>query len=113
MIFGGTDKAWRFTGFYGAPETHRHSDSWNLLRNLHNQFTLSWLCGGDFNELLKSHEKRGGHPCPYGQMQKFREVLDECGLLDLDFNGKKFTWFKNYPSGGMWERLDRAISKTD
>ena len=66
VIFGGTEKAWRFTGFYGAPETHRRPDSWNLLRNLHNQFSLPWLCGGDFNELVKSHEKRGGRPRPYG-----------------------------------------------
>ena len=43
----------------------------------------------------------GGRPRPYGQMQKFREVIDECSLLDLGFNGKKFTWFKNYPSGGI------------
>ena len=66
VIFGGTDKAWRFTGFYGAPETHHCSDSWNLLRNLHNQLSLPWLCGGDFNELVKSHEKKGGRPRPYG-----------------------------------------------
>ena len=46
-------------------------------------------------------------------MQKFREVLDECGLLDLGFSGKKFTWFKNYPTGGIWERLDRAVSTTE
>ena len=113
IIFGDTDKAWRFMGFYGILENHRRSDSWNLLRNLHNQFSLPWLCGGDFNELVKSHEKRGGRPHPYGQMQKFREVLDECGLLDLGFNGKKFTWFKNYPSGGIWECLDRAVSTDD
>ena len=74
---------------------------------------MPWLCGGDFNELLKSHEKRGGRPCPYRQMQKFRDVLDECGLWDLGLVGKKFTWFKNYPSGGIWERLDRAISTVD
>ena len=37
-------------------------------------------------------------------------MLDECGLLDLGFGGKKFTWFKNYPSGGIWGRLDRAVS---
>ncbi|XP_030963604.1 uncharacterized protein LOC115984727 [Quercus lobata] len=113
VIFEGTDKAWRFTGFYGAPETHLRSASWNLLRTLHNQLDLPWLCGGDFNELLKSHEKRGGRPHPYGQMQKFREVLDECRLMDLGFIGKKFTWFKNYPSGGLWERLDRAISTAE
>ena len=113
VIFEGTDKAWRFTGFYGAPETHLRSVSWNLLRILQNQLALPWLCGGDFNELLKSHEKKGGRPLPYGQMQKFRDVLDECGLWDLGFVGKKFTWFKNYPSGCIWERLDRAVSTVD
>ena len=110
VICGGTEKAWRFTGFYGTQETHQRSISWNLLRNLHNQFSLPWLCGGDFNELVKSHEKKGGRLSPYDQMQKFREVLDEYGLLDLGFSGKKFTWFKNYPSSGIWERLNRAVS---
>ena len=44
-------------------------------------------------------------------MQKFREVLDECGLSDLGFVGNKFTWFKTFPGGGVvWERLDRAVS---
>jgi hypothetical protein len=26
--------AWRLTGFYGAPETHRRGESWDLLRRL-------------------------------------------------------------------------------
>lgn len=37
-------------------------------------------------------------------------MLDECSLLDLCFYGKKFTWFKKYPSSGIWERLDRVVS---
>lgn len=69
-------------------------ESWNLLRDLHSHFDLPWLCASDFNELLKTREKLGGRLRPYGQMQNFREVLDECGLLDLGFVGTKFTWFK-------------------
>ena len=46
-------------------------------------------------------------------MQKFHDVLDECGLWDLGFVGKKFTWFKNYPFGGIRERLDRAVSTVE
>jgi len=47
-------------------------------------------------------------------MEKFREVLDECNLLDLGYMGNKFTWSKNFPNGGMvWERLDRAVSTAD
>ncbi|KAL0008379.1 hypothetical protein SO802_009881 [Lithocarpus litseifolius] len=110
IIKAGKENAWRFTGFYGAPETQLRSESWNLLRDLDGQSPLPWLCAGDFNELLKSHEKLGGRLRSYGQMQLFREALDECGLFDLNFIGKKFTWFKHYPNGGsVWERLDRAV----
>ena len=67
-----------------------------------------------FNELLKLHENNGGRLRPYGQMEKFREVLDECNLLDLGYVGNKFTWSKTLPNGGMvWERLDRAVSMAD
>ena len=32
--------AWRFTGFYGAPEAHNREESWTLLRRLNSQNTL-------------------------------------------------------------------------
>ena len=48
-----SEGAWRFTGFYGEPETHRRHESWDLLRQLHRQSSLPWLCAGDFNELTK------------------------------------------------------------
>ena len=101
LINGGKENVWRFTSFYGAPKTQHHMESWNLLQDLNNRFSVPWLCGGDFNELLKSHEKLGGRLRPYGQMQKFREALDECGLFDLGFVGNKFTWFKTHPGGGV------------
>ena len=44
-------------------------------------------------------------------MEKFQEVLDECGLFDLGFSGNKFTWSKSYPNVGIvWECLDRVVS---
>ena len=47
-------------------------------------------------------------------MKYFCGTLDECGLMDLDFVGSKFTWFKNFSSGiFMWERLDRAVGTSD
>ena len=57
IVNKGKEDAWRVTGFYGEPITHKRFESWSLLRQLNNRTTLPWLCAGDFNELLKSSEK--------------------------------------------------------
>lgn len=66
---------WRITGFYGHPKTHRRYESWGLLTFLHSQFQLSWLCLGDFNEILSINEKAGGVTRPQQQMEEFRNVV--------------------------------------
>uniref|UniRef100_A0A2N9GDB5 Reverse transcriptase domain-containing protein n=1 Tax=Fagus sylvatica TaxID=28930 RepID=A0A2N9GDB5_FAGSY len=104
---------WRFTGFYGAPETHKRDESWNLLRRLNSQMTVPWCCMGDFNELVRIEEKQGSHNRSERQMQLFRDVLDECGLVDLGFSGPRFTWTNNRPGDMTWERLDRVVATPD
>ena len=109
-----TEAAWLFTGFYGEPESHRRHESWDLLRNLHSQNSLAFLCAGDFNEILKQSEKLGGQMRPLGQMQLFKDILDECGLMDIGFKGSPFTWSKHYNNGvSIWERLDRVVVSYD
>lgn len=114
IIDEGRENTWRFTGFYGALETFNRYASWNLLKILNSKFNLPWLCRGDFNEILKSHEKVGGRPRPLSQIQGFSDVLDECGFMDMGFVGNKFTWNKNIMGGvTVWERLDRAVANND
>ena len=60
IIRGGNEGAWRFTGFYDEPITHKRHESWSLLCQLNNQFNLHWLCAGDFNEILRGSKKKGG-----------------------------------------------------
>ena len=107
-------KAWRFTDFYGNLETHRRSESWDLLHRLHGRNSFPWLCAGDFNEIVKQSEKFKGCLRPQNQMQMFRDVLDECELMDLGFKGFPFTWSKHFRDGfSVWERLDRAVASHD
>uniref|UniRef100_A0A2N9GNK1 RNase H type-1 domain-containing protein n=1 Tax=Fagus sylvatica TaxID=28930 RepID=A0A2N9GNK1_FAGSY len=50
---------------------------------------------------------------PDRQMQAFRSVLDECGLMDLGFNGFPYTWCNNRdPPHTTWVRLDWAVANT-
>lgn len=49
LINKGMVNAWKFIGFYGALETLKHGESWDLLRSLGQQCDFPWLCAGDFN----------------------------------------------------------------
>ncbi|XP_074297839.1 uncharacterized protein LOC141628625 [Silene latifolia] len=101
---------WRLTGFYGWA---RHEDkwrSWQLLRELHTMSNLPWVVIGDFNEILFEHEKSGGNTREQSVMDAFREVTDECSLIDIGYNGNPFTWWNmrgEYEA--VFERLDRAL----
>ena len=113
IIDEGKPNSWRFTGFYGAPETHKRHESWSLLRLLHNQYSLPWCCMGDFNELLSYEEKQGGPIRSHRQMQDFRDAIDHYGFEDLGFNGPPFTWCNNrLGTHTIWERLHRVLATT-
>ena len=44
-------------------------------------------------------------------MQLFRDVMDECGFMDLGYMGSPFTWQKHFANGhSIWERLDRGLA---
>ena len=82
---------WRFTGFYGEPDTQKRHESWTKLRQLKRRSGSPWLCAGDFNEIVQQSEKQGGRARPHSQMQLFRDTLDECEFMDLGFVGFPFT----------------------
>ncbi|KAK3183134.1 hypothetical protein Dsin_030420 [Dipteronia sinensis] len=48
---------WRFSGFYGSPTQSNRAASWELLKRLMSVDNLSWVCGGDFNEILQRKNK--------------------------------------------------------
>ena len=96
IIGKGSEEAWRFTGFYGEPNTHKRYESWDLPRQLNSLFSLPWLCLGDFNEIVRGAKKKGGSNRSHAQMQWFREAIDECGFIDMGYKGSPFTWKKKF-----------------
>ena len=110
IIGGSLENKRRLTGIYGFTDPAKKCDTWALLRRLHTSLSLSWLCAGDFNEILWSHEKCGLSPRGESPMKDFRDVFDEAGLKDLGYVGKKFTWKGRRQGGFVLERLDRAVA---
>ena len=111
LIEKNTPQEWRFISFYGEPVTNRRHEAWTKIRTFNNKPHIPWLCVGDFNEITRQEEKVGGAIRAHNQMQALRDVLDECGFMDLGFVGPKFTWRKHFTDGhSIWERLDRGLA---
>ena len=104
------NRKWRFTGFYGHPETSKREESWRLLEELERRYALPWICIGDFNEILHLWEKVGGSLRPEWQMNNFRTTINRSKLRDLGYIGADYTWSRRMGTQGwVRERLDRVL----
>jgi hypothetical protein len=110
-VFQDDGVTWRFTGFYGPPETGIRTRSWALLRQLHALADWPWVLLGDFNEIVALEEKYGMEDRSLRQMAGFWEVLSDCSLLDLGFIGSEFTWSNNREDEALVRvRLDHGVA---
>ncbi|KAK2445306.1 hypothetical protein QL285_016251 [Trifolium repens] len=66
---------------------------------------------GDFNDMLSAEDKRGVSLRPNWMIRGFRQVVQDCMLIDLPMEGHPFTWTKGRRAlNPTEERLDRALA---
>lgn len=63
-----------------------------MLRALSTSSTLPWCVIGDFNDMLSEKDKCGPHKHPQALLDGFRRAIEDCGLIELDLVGGKYTW---------------------
>ncbi|CAN6690416.1 unnamed protein product [Malus baccata var. baccata] len=100
----------RCTFVYGTPYRREKLDFWNWMSNYFGPTDIPWLCGGDFNEFVWDHEKSGGASVLYNRPGYLHNFLNAAALVDLGFNGPKFTWRGMRYGNLVKERLDRAAA---
>lgn len=66
---------------------------------------------GDFNEVMFLFEKKGSRLRNEGNMERFREALNDCNLSDIGFFGNWYTWERGkFSDNNIRERLDRGVA---
>lgn len=101
---------WRLTGFYGEPRRERKKNSLQLLRFLRVQSADSWLCVGDFNEVLAVDEQMGRNELEQWQMTTFQDVVNDYKLTDLSYHDLPYTCDNRQDAGdNVKAQLDRAF----
>jgi hypothetical protein len=64
---------------------------------------------GDFNEVLRQEEHEGVGQRTKAHMDGFRDAVDVCGLQDLGYVGRTWTFEKWVADGSFYRvRFDRA-----
>lgn len=110
----GQEETWRFTSFYGEPDTTKRNHTWTLLKKLAAQSQTGSLCLGDSNEVLSPTDKRGGALVPEWRMQAFRQTLSHCGLVELEFEVYQYTCMNKHEEETHIEiRLDKGVASHD
>lgn len=83
---------------------------WNILDTLQPNSRGQWICEGDFSTIHIAIEKRGGRQYPFYVIKNFRQMIDNCNLMDLGFQGTPFTWCnKQQGRNRIHSRLDRVL----
>ncbi|KAH0682612.1 hypothetical protein KY290_021193 [Solanum tuberosum] len=71
---------------------------------------IPWCTVGDFNVITDLDENLGRIPYNMRKSLEFIGVIEACGLMDLGFNGPKFTWSNQRGINfRIWKRLDRVM----
>ena len=62
--------------------------TWRFMRSIFAIEHETWMCMGDFNEILHADEQFGVNARPESQMRSFQEVVKDCSLKDFATNVK-------------------------
>ncbi|KAH0983087.1 hypothetical protein GBA52_010264 [Prunus armeniaca] len=79
---------YRASWVYGMPYREEKEACWNFLEGVLKYTDLPWLCGGDFNEILWSFEKRGGFEQPSNRPCYLHNFMEKAGLIDLGYQDR-------------------------
>ena len=114
ILTEGDKEPWRLTCVYGEAQLSERHKTWSLLKFIKSSSSLPWVCIGDFNEVLHQSEHVGIQERSRARIEGFREMVDVCGLSDLGFEGRSWT-FENKVAGGSYcrVRLDHGLATAD
>lgn len=109
----GNPTTWVASFVYGSPCREGRDQLWEDLGNIGHSEHLPWLCMGDFNEVLRTNDKFEGNIPSQRRLSSFHRMLNSCGLVDLGFQGPRFTWRNNRAGEDhIMERIDMAFANS-
>lgn len=97
------------TGLYASPIFNIRKNLWESLSIMSQALSYPWVLLGDFNDISNRDEKFGGLPPSQYKMNCFNNFLNISNLIDLGFEGPRFTWLNGREHHSLIRtRIDRV-----
>lgn len=106
-----TGTTFRLTTCYGPADDRRKEDFLQEMLSLKPANGVPWLIIGDFNLIYQASDKNNLN-LNRRLMGKFRAALDDCELLEICLQNRRFTW-SNERENPTMVCLDRAFCNAD
>ncbi|GAU12283.1 hypothetical protein TSUD_141910 [Trifolium subterraneum] len=101
---------WFLSGIYASPVNSSRLDLWNNFTELRRDITEPWLLMGDFNEIIRPSEQKGG-TYSHSRAVPLLNVMNNCNLVDVKTTGGLFTWSRPCTGNRMvFRKLDRVLA---
>jgi len=98
------------SAIYASPTYTIRLKLWEHLMDLRNLNLGPWIMIGDFNEVRNYREVSGGD-FNLSRTNLLSQMMDACGVMDLDTIGCLFTWRRNSQYGDhISKKLDRCLA---
>lgn len=95
---------------YAKCDAGLREELWDNLKDISQNYNLSWYIVGDFNCITDPDEKYGGNMHRMSKSLHFLQFIMDCDLIDPGYSGSKFTWCNGWdPEKRVWKRLDRVL----
>ena len=88
---------------YESPTYSERNNLWEILESIFMGLQEPWIVIGDFNVYSTSFEKLGGRQVNWDSIKRFGEFISKCDLMNIGFQGPKFT------CGKVREILDKGL----
>lgn len=110
LMDDGRGSSWTCTVVYMNPKDQL-KECVEEIGLLANSIASLWLMIGDLNEIILISEKVGGATANVRKCLRFGKWEQNCGLIDLDSGGPKYTQREQERRGykRVYERLDRGF----
>jgi hypothetical protein len=105
VMNSGTPNEWYITTVYGSPNSARIRSLCAELNEVPRDISRGWVVAGDFNGVLHQDERMTTSSDSNHIDLHFQRWFDQSGLIDIGFQGPKFTWNR----GRSASRLDRIL----